>query len=210
MGAIRHWQNIETLGSRDYQCGFCGNKLASEKGWIGVDGSNHSVAWIFVCHKCKRPTFFDTEKKQFPGVAFGNPVSGIPESQKDINTLYEEVRKATSANAYTAAVLSCRKLLMHIAVSKGADKDKGFTYYAKYLADKHYVPPDATGWVDHIKDKGNEANHEIVIMGEEDAKDLLAFSEMLLKVIYEYPATVRKKDPQPETDQIDGPQPGES
>ena len=44
---------------------------------------------------------------------------------------------------------------MHVAVSKGADEGKGFAYYAQFLADNHYVPPDAVPRVDHIRKKGN-------------------------------------------------------
>jgi hypothetical protein len=44
--------------------------------------------------------------------------------------------------------------------------------------------------VDYIRTKGNEANHEITIMSDEDAKDLITFSEMLLKFVYEFPAKV--------------------
>ena len=37
------------------------------------------------------------------------------------------------------------------------------------------------------KKKGNEANHEITLMDENDARDLIIFIEMLLKFIYEFP-----------------------
>ena len=56
-----------------------------------------------------------------------------------------------------------------------------------YLADNHYVPPRAKSWVDKIRRRGNEANHEIVLMARADADELLSFSGMLLKLIYEYP-----------------------
>ena len=79
---------------------------------------------------------------------------------------------------------------MHLAVEKGAPTGKSFLEYVEYLAQKGYVPPDGKGWVDHIRKKGNEANHEIKIMSEADAKDLIAFSEMLLKFVYEFPAKV--------------------
>jgi hypothetical protein len=55
------------------------------------------------------------------------------------------------------------------------------------------VPPNGRGWVDHIRTKGNEANHEIVLMSAEDALELISFSEMLLKFIYEFPSRVPKK-----------------
>lgn len=51
-----------------------------------------------------------------------------------------------------------------------------------------FIPKDCKPWVDHIRNKGNEANHEIVIMSKEDAKNLLTFMEMLLRMMYEFPA----------------------
>lgn len=80
---------------------------------------------------------------------------------------------------------------MHIAVSKGAAPGKNFIDYVEFLSSKGYVPPDAKEWVDHIRTKGNEANHEIVIMSEEDAKDLIGFVVMLLKLVYEFPNKMR-------------------
>jgi hypothetical protein len=59
------------------------------------------------------------------------------------------------------------------------------------LAAKGYVPPDGREWVDHIRQKGNEANHEIKVMTAQDARDLVSFLEMLLKFVYEFPAKIR-------------------
>ena len=186
------WQGIQTLASRSYVCGHCGSPLASEKGWVGVNpGNNSQVAWTYVCHLCFSPTYFGPDGKQTPGSVFGGPVEGIP--VESVQRLYDEARNATASASYTAAVLSCRKLLMHIAVAKGADEGKSFVEYVEYLAAKSYVPPDARDWVDHIRAKGNEANHQIVIMGKDDAEDLISFCEMLLKVIYEFPAAVKGK-----------------
>jgi hypothetical protein len=95
--------------------------------------------------------------------------------------------------AFTAAVLACRKLLMHIAVDKGASEGKPFIEYVEYLSNKGYVPPNGKVWVDHIRGKGNEANHEIKIMTKEDALDLVTFIEMLLKFIYEFPSRISPK-----------------
>ena len=58
---------------------------------------------------------------------------------------------------------------------------------SEYLADKGFVPPNGRPWVDHIRQKGNEANHEIKRMAAADATDLITFAEMLLKFIYEFP-----------------------
>jgi len=143
--------------------------------------------YVYICSFCGKPTFFESNGKQFPGVAFGDTVDSLP---PDVASLYNEARFSMTVNAFTSAVLTCRKLLMHLAVEKGAPAGGSFLDYVEYLAQKGYVPPDGKGWVDHIRKKGNEANHEIKIMLEADAKDLIQFSEMLLKFMYEFPAKV--------------------
>jgi hypothetical protein len=67
---------------------------------------------------------------------------------------------------------------------------QSFMSYVEYLANNGYVPPNGKGRVDHIRKKGNEATHEILVMTESDAKDWIGFSDMLLKFIYEFPSRV--------------------
>jgi hypothetical protein len=111
----------------------------------------------------------------------------VPEA---LSTLYEEARRCTAQNCFTAAVLVCRKMLMNIAVEQGAAEGLKFIEYVVYLSDKGYVPPNGKYWVDHIRKKGNEATHEIALMEEADAQELLSFLEMLLRFIYEFPNMV--------------------
>ncbi len=191
-----NWKQSSTLVSHSYVCGYCGASIASSVGFVGdyKDLASHipSAYSIYICHFCDRPTFFTRNfETQTPGPKFGNDVRGV-EDQK-VLMLYNEARKCFSQNAFTAVVLSCRKLLMHVAVAKGAQPNLKFIEYVEYLSDKNYIPPDAREWVNHIREKGNEANHEIVIMDEKSATDLLAFSEMLLKLVYEFPANVKNK-----------------
>lgn len=84
---------------------------------------------------------------------------------------------------------------MNIAVAQDAKEGASFISYVTYLADKGFVPPNGRGWVDHIRDKGNEANHEIKLMAQQDAEELISFLEMLLKFIYEFPNRVPAKHP---------------
>jgi len=81
---------------------------------------------------------------------------------------------------------------MHIAVDQKAKEGLSFLDYVEYLANNGFVPPNGKRWVDHIRKKGNEANHEIALMSQDDAKDLVSFAEMLLKFIYEFPNRVPK------------------
>ena len=186
------WQSATAIASQRYTCGFCGHEIASERGWAAhspYDGKE--AAYVVICHFCSRATFIDEKLRQFPGPSFGDPVEGVDD--KAVAALYDEARNAVSAGSFTAAVLCCRKLLMHIAVTKGAPVNRTFVTYVEYLASNGYIPPDAKPWVDHIRTKSNEANHEIVIMAKDDAVELLSFSEMLLKVIFEFPSRIRKK-----------------
>ena len=104
--------------------------------------------------------------------------------------------KETGSNwaaAFTASVLASRTLLMHMAVEKGAKEGETFVEYIEFLAAKNYVPPGSEDWVDHIRKKGNDATHKIVLMTADDAEDLITFSAMLLRIIYEFPNRVKPK-----------------
>ena len=172
--------------------GFCEKYVAPSIRYRYTSPGDHNFSrdrFMLICPKCNKPTFFDSEN-QIPAPLLGNEVTNVP---TDINLLYDEARNCTSTNAFTAAVLACRKLLMHIAVDKGADEGKCFIEYVEYLSDKGYVPPNGKAWVDHTREKGNEANHEIKIMSRSDALDLTTFIEMLLKLIYEFPSRIPPK-----------------
>ncbi len=179
------WNNQEALTSRQFRCGHCSSLVGSNYGFLHHTGTR----FLYICPHCDQPTYFDQNNKPLPGVPFGNPVAHLP---KDIESLYKEARQCASASAYTASVLLCRKLLMNIAVSLGAKAGEPFVFYVQFLASNGYVPPNGKGWVDHIRKKGNEATHEIVLMQQPDSEDLIGFTEMLLKFIYEFPARVPK------------------
>ncbi len=181
MAEIR-WTNAGGIGERSYTCGYCGRLVGPDLGYLG-DGEH----LILICPFCSRPTYLEGSE-QVPGVAFGEDVEALP---REIEALYKEARQCMAVSAYTAAVLTCRKLLMNIAVSKGADEGQPFIKYVEYLASKNYVPPDGHGWVDHIRTTGNEAAHEIHLMSKSDAEDLISFVGMLLKIVFEFPSRIR-------------------
>jgi len=181
------WQNRQKVGSRIFTCGYCDSKVGSDDGYFAVDASTQHQVHIFICPSCRQPTYFDLKGGQTPGASIG---IGVRFLLPEVERIYEEARACVTVNSFTAAVLACRKLLMNLAVSKGAKPGESFISYVEYLADKGYVPPGGKGWVDHIREKGNEANHEIKIMGRDEAELLISFSEMLLKFVYEFPARV--------------------
>lgn len=183
------WRNAEVFPqTKSYVCGHCDITVGAHQGYWP---SSHNppkpggVA-ICICPNCTKPTFFDGET-QMPGVAFGGEVKNLPES---VHGLYNEARNCMKVSAYTACILAARKLLMNVAVSQGAAPGDSFVSYVSFLATNGYVPPNARGWVDHIRKKGNEATHEIPSLGRGDAEDLLTFMEMILKLVFDYPSRV--------------------
>lgn len=181
------WSNQANISSAKFVCGFCGSAVASVTGYYS-DPIEGKRAHVYICPHCDRPSFFHSGV-QIPGIAPGNEISHLP---IDIEALYREARNAVAISAYTASVLACRKLLMSIAVAQGAKAGDSFLSYVDHLANAGFVPPNGRGWVDHIRKKGNEANHEIKLMTKTDAEELIAFTEMLLKFIYEFPNRVPK------------------
>jgi hypothetical protein len=186
------WNNPSGLVPRGYVCSYCSHRVGPALGWAGHDpnrqNQQNQQCLIYICSFCGSPTYFDVTGGQYPGAPFGNSVADVP---PNVGSLYAEARNCMKVNSFTSAVLTCRKLLMHIAVEKGAAAGKSFMEYVEYLSQKGYIPPDGKGWVDYIRTKGNEANHEIKIMASADAADLITFSEMLLKFVYEFPAKVQ-------------------
>lgn len=97
-----------------------------------------------------------------------------------------------SVRAHTAATLACRKIVMHVAVDQieAAESGMAFVQYVELLFASGYITPSGKVWVDHIRTTANEANHEIVLMAPGDAASLIDFTEMLLRLVYDYPARV--------------------
>jgi len=187
-----NWCRPQTLPTKSFLCGYCGNQVSSEKGLkIGQhsDGSGRQKGGMYICPSCNGSVFVTPDNKILPQPIMGNKVNNVP---TELSALYEESRKCTGQGCFTASVLICRKILMNIAVNQGADEGKRFIEYVNYLAEHGFIPPNGRQWVDHIRKKGNEATHEIRLMNRTDAKELLIFVEMLLKFIYEFPNMIEQ------------------
>jgi hypothetical protein len=122
-----------------------------------------------------------TRGKIVPLYPAGEDVAGLP---SDIEAAYQEARECASVSAYTACELVCRKILMHVAVDKGAAEKLTFAKYLEHLANVGYVTPPMVKWVDRIRDRGNAATHELPRTSKEHGLDTLAFTAQLLKLIY--------------------------
>ena len=191
------WHGTSANDPLDWVCGYFGNVVGGNSGYhrdTYMDCPPFDRSCIYICPRCERPTAFIVSNggrvEQVPGPMEGAAIQGLPET---VSALYDEIRKCVQAGAYTSAVLSSRKMLMHIAVDNGAAEGMTFAQYVGYLNDAHYIPPNGAEWVDEVRRRSNEQNHEIVLASREDSMQLLDFIEMLLRFCYEFPSRVRRK-----------------
>lgn len=144
-----NWNDTDELPSRSYICGYCGDSISSNNGYSTyVDVSSY----LYICHKRNNPRLFNYNSQQIPDSPYGSYVKHIDDN--NVECLYQEARNCLSCNANTASVICSRKLLVNIAVSKGAKEGLKFIDYIEYLSDKGFISPDGKEWVDHIRKKG--------------------------------------------------------
>lgn len=190
------WKGVQREGKKQYICCFCGSAVASEfrfARYSTFGSSSHIDAEVYICPFCENATYFPNEYEtgvaQIPGPKPCGVVFDLPEN---VSSIYEEARSCFSVNAFVGSALCSRKLLMNIAADKGAKAGESFTYYVDYLANKGFVPSDCQENLDHVRKKGNEATHELPAIEAEDAFELLVFLEIVLKMIYEFPAALKQ------------------
>lgn len=184
--------STDGVGRFSYNCGYCGNAAGPSR-VLHCKYANNITTFIsgsiYFCPTCNKPTFkISDSDEQYPGELVGNKLDYLP---NDIEILYNEAKSCISVNAFTSSVLSCRKILMNASVSKGAESGRSFAHYVTFLEENHYIPPDSREWVDHIRRKGNEATHEIPSIEKADAIELIEFTTMLLRFIYELPGKMK-------------------
>ena len=215
------WFSTGQLPAKSYTCGHCGHRVAPAEGFhafvrgstsaqqrsnaLGLSNTPQLRATAHICSSCGLPTVFDRNGgSQTPGPLVGADIAALP---NDVSALYSEARKALAGGAPSAAVMVCRKILMHVAVEKGADENKRFVEYVDYLSTKGWVPPVSGGEVlKFIKNQGNDENHRIQTSTSENAEALIKLMERFLGWVYEVPALVATKPSEVESSTKQPPQ----
>jgi hypothetical protein len=124
--------------------------------------------------------------------------AGLPD---DESALWGEIRECLGVGAYTASVMLCRKLLMHVAVTHGLpakdskDRAPNFVQCVDHLAAEGVITKRMQPWIDRIREIGNEANHEIAPVDKDAAIDVATFTQKLLELAYEMDDTMVKANP---------------
>ena len=160
-------------------CGHCDTQVTGPA-VASHQGDHGGVVWL-LCTNCDRG-LVSNDGVLTPGRATGPTIAGLPPA---VAAAYHQARRSMSVNAFTGVELICRKILMHVAVEKGAEEGDTFASYITYLANQGYVTPPMNRWVNVIREHGNRATHELDEPDETRAESTLFFTAELLRLIYE-------------------------
>ncbi|MFA5866355.1 MAG: DUF4145 domain-containing protein [Actinomycetota bacterium] len=173
-----------------YTCSFCNNRVSGAVVAADIVAGGPTIKWLW-CTECGNPSVLALDQAIYPGVLFGPQIEGLP---SETDAAYGEARRCMSVNAFTAAELICRKILMHVAVEKGAKEGDTFINYISHLEKEGYVTPPMKKWVTLIKDHGNDATHVLEAPNGDHAESTVMFTAELLRLVYEMEHLAAKYD----------------
>lgn len=171
-------------------CPHCGvNAQMFVIAWVKQQSPHHPTGWAR-CVNCFRGVVLN----QGLGMAPASLPLDVPQGlEDDAAATWEEARTCLGAGAYTASVMMCRKLLMHMAVEEGLPKKDGRGHAPNFFECLDHLEAEAViskrnkSWADRIRTIGNEANHDLASIDKEQATTVATFTRQLLHEVYELP-----------------------
>lgn len=161
-------------------CGHCGTRVSAAV--VAFINMEVNVRWLRCTADGCGLGLVAVDSSLYPS---GLPLRNIDGLPSEVRDAYNEARRCFSVEAYTGSELLCRKILMHVAVEKGATEGADFSSYLKYLADAGYITPPMEPWVALIREHGNRSTHDIAPPERNRAASTLSFTEQMLRSIYE-------------------------
>ncbi|KLI19608.1 hypothetical protein SU45_00225 [Brachyspira hyodysenteriae] len=183
------WENTSEINNhnKDFTCWNCVKDVSSSKAYfVKYYNSQRKEVYmglIYICHKCNAPNIFNRNGYPIIKPHYGKNIDKLP---NEIREAYNEARKSMQVGAYTAASMILRKILMNVAVIEGAKEGDTFKNYIDYLYNEGIIHKKQKGLIDKVREIGNEANHEIKSVSEEDAQYIFKLIEHLLLNNYEF------------------------
>lgn len=174
------------------QCEECGLSAM-----VVVATGGRDNTWV-VCH-CGLGYLLRGERL-YPAVPTLDEPAGL---SPDVAAAWQEARDCLSVGAHIGAATLCRKILFHMAVDVGLpakdDRNRApsFDKCVKHLQEKGVITQPMRSWVDHIRDVGNQANHDLGPISTEDAMRLATFVRQLLEIHYGTQAALAAVAPPP-------------
>ena len=168
----------------NYACGHCGTDV----GGIAVCYQVFPLAIWLRCPNCSNGSVWSGEGLYPPSLsssrAYTVDVDGLPDN---IAQAYHEARKAISVQMYTSCEMMYRKILVNVAVDKGAKKKHTWNHRKciRYLVKKGYVAGLGTRMASFVRLAGDQSTHEIEPPSRYMAEQTLKFTAMVLEEVYD-------------------------
>lgn len=182
----------ESMNTQECTCPHCGLTIAGvihcSIDYAPLSRPPEEKYYVLECPSCGKPMIYEiNEARTFPS---GFALRDVKHLTQPISAIFKEIIAAIGAGCFTAAVVLARTAINHIAVDRGAEENKSFQYYVQYMVDHHFIPPNAHGWVDKIRQMANESVHDLHIWKRDDAEVIGKFLMYLLIFIYELPTSI--------------------
>lgn len=188
LGVIKH-ESSTSDGWFTFVCGHCETTVSGIVSASYTQDDKVRVKWL-LCPHCGSGSVTNNPFDQiWPGTPFGPVIKGLP---KDVQAAYDEACNCMAVNAFTSCELICRKILMHVAVDKGALEGDTFVNYINSIEALGYITPPMKGWVDIIRKNGNDSTHRLNSPDKEHAEGTIMFTAELLRLVYEMEAMSKK------------------
>lgn len=167
-------------------------EVLGETSWYEPYESPEARTTLFRCARCDK-SFIVIGVQDEDGrilvntapitIAGWNEQSSIPEH---IAGMYREARLAYRGGAATASALMCRKALE--ATCRVHDiKDRTLAKALKTATERGIIHGFLSEWAEELRTTGNEAAHDMnPDISDEDARDLVEFTETLLQYVFTY------------------------
>lgn len=175
---------------KNYTCGVCGGttngRVLCDVQRVS-DGARVSWCWCS-CERGKPTILVEKDGMTLSHFPIAKEFHAKPNWPPDLAKLYEEAAKSFSAGAFTACAMVCRKLLMATACHEGEQDGKSFVEYVGFITTSVLAFPKAQLAIDRIRTIGNDANHNVQFVSEDDAKRAMEIVTYLLATIYSLPS----------------------
>lgn len=149
--------------------------------------------WIGICNNkdCGEPCLVrDQGEKVYP---LPQPSPTSENILKPMRSSLVEAKKCFSAGAYQGCAAMARRALQEACIEQGATGDR-LVVQIDWLAANGVITTRIKDWAHSVREVGNDAAHpNQLIVGEEEAADILELTEEFLHDLYVAPAKAARQ-----------------
>jgi uncharacterized protein DUF4145 len=109
---------------------------------------------------------------------------------------FREAKRCFAVKAYKGAVTMCRRIVQVSAIALGASAGKRLVDQIDEITAKQVITPTLQRFAHEIRSVGNAGAHpseDLDEINEEDAKDILEFTDQFLEHVYVMPKKLEKR-----------------